>query len=347
MEYLTQYQHGGNIFQWATKLNCSANEIIDFSSNINFIKPTLNYDFYKGINLETYPDPDYGEIKSEIKVKYNISESHDLELFNGASAGIYSFFKWISVKNIVLYSPIYLEYSHAANLQKMNIVSINRLANIDEDIPEQSVVIFVNPSTPDGHHYELLPLFKKWKHKRAIVLIDESFLDFSGYPSLLNQMDYDHLYILKSFTKFYGYAGIRIGAIISTKANIKSLAKHEPPWKLSTFDSQFLIRALRDKELFNKTHNAVNENRSRLIEICQNSSLFNRVFNSTANFILTELKQFDAYQFQKYLEPFKILIRPCDNFDYLNQHHTRLAVKDKNSISKLAKALQQIEKEYL
>ena len=65
---------------------------------------------------------------------------------------------------------------------------------------------------------------KKWIENSCTILIDESFLDFCDKPSAIKYLEtYDKLYILKSMTKFYSSAGIRVGTIVSTKQNIEKL----------------------------------------------------------------------------------------------------------------------------
>ncbi len=85
------------------------------------------------------------------------------------------------------------------------------------------MVVFVNPSTPDGKYYDIKNLMQKWIKKRCTVLIDESFLEFTKNKSDLKYLkEYKNLYILKSMTKFYSCAGVRVATLISTKENIKN-----------------------------------------------------------------------------------------------------------------------------
>jgi len=130
-----------------------------------------------------------------------------LELFNGASTAIYSLFRELDLEECYLYAPLYLEYKKSAILNGYKITDINRFTDINRDITKNSLVVFVNPSTPDGEFYNIYPLLQKWVEKNVTILIDESFLDFTPFQSATNYINsYDKLYIIKSMTKFYSSA---------------------------------------------------------------------------------------------------------------------------------------------
>jgi threonine-phosphate decarboxylase len=141
-----------------------------------------------------------------------------------------------------------------------------------QPILPNSTVVFVNPSTPDGKYYDIDNLLDMWISKNATIIIDESFLDFCIHKSSIEFIqDYDKLYIIKSMTKFFGSAGIRIGSIISKHTNIKSLSQYTPAWQLSTFDMTYITKAIDDKSLQTKTLSSLQTNKSKLISLLQRS----------------------------------------------------------------------------
>ncbi len=341
---MNSYKHGGNIYKFAKLANCNIDEVIDFSSNINFIKPNINLNFNK-LNTSAYPEPNYIDLKEAIKNRYKIDSIAQIELFNGGSSAIFSLFKFLNLKTCNIYSPAYLEYKKASKLFGYKLNLINRFENLYEykNIKKNSLVIFVNPSTPDGKLYNrknIKKLLNIWIEKEATILIDESFLDFTKEKSFLNYINrYKKLYILKSMTKFYSSAGIRVGVLISNKNNIKKLSKFEPSWKISTYDSSYIIEALKDKNFIKKSIKINNKNREFLREVLINSNLFERVYKSKANYILVKLKNSNASKFQDFLTQHNILIRDCFNFDFLNDKFIRFAVKERKKIEKLREFL--------
>ncbi|NQY94232.1 MAG: aminotransferase class I/II-fold pyridoxal phosphate-dependent enzyme [Campylobacteraceae bacterium] len=333
---MTQYSHGGDVESFALQLSCDVKDIIDLSSNINFIKPQIDVDFNE-LDISAYPT--YKNLYKTIATNYQVKSSQ-CELFNGGSSAIFSLFRHLDLKHCTLYSPAYLEYKKAANVFGYKISHINRLNIIEQIVEEHSFVIFVNPSTPDGQLYDINLLMKYWIQQNCTILVDESFLDFTNGESMVKYLkEYDKLYILKSMTKFYSSAGIRVGTLLSQEKNIESLKSTEPMWKLSQFDSIYLQEALKDKS-FKSISKSINAKNSILLErMLKESKLFSEVFASNVNFILAQLKNMNAQQFQEKLLPYKILIRDCSNFDFLDNSYVRIAVKSEKNLKQLQLAL--------
>jgi threonine-phosphate decarboxylase len=333
------FEHGGQIEEFAKELGCDISEVIDLSSNINFIKPDVHIDF-NHLDISAYPiyDTLYEKIANTYKIK-----PEQMELFNGGSSAIFSLFKHLDLKHCTIYSPAYLEYKKACVSFGYELRTINRFENMNLPVKEGSFVIFVNPSTPDGTYYDMDILMDYWIEQNCTILIDESFLDFCDGSSAIKYLEkYDKLYILKSMTKFYSSAGIRVGTIVSNEKNIDSLKRFEPMWKLSVFDSNYLQAALDDKN-FKRISKAINiKNRIVLERVLENSVLVDTIYKSSANYVLAKLKSINANELQEKLKPYKIMIRNCDNFDFLDDTYIRVAVKSGNKIAVLKKALEEI-----
>lgn len=337
---IDEFSHGGGIEKFSQELGCKKEEVIDLSSNINFIKPKIDIDF-NSLDISAYPV--YEKLYESIAQNYNISTTQ-LELFNGGSSGIFTLFNHLNLSVCSIYSPAYLEYKKAGKKMGYTIELINRLGEMKTP-QEGSLVVFVNPSTPDGSYYEMEELLRSWQSLNCTVLIDESFLDFTDSQSVIKYLSkYPKLYILKSMTKFYSSAGIRVGCIISNEDNIENLSKKEPMWKISQFDSTYLQEAFKDSEFKTFAKEENKKNRVVLKKVLESSSLIKKVYESIANYFLVELDTLEAKEFQELLLPYKILIRDCSNFDFLDERYVRIAVKDLNAIKTLQRALSEIEK---
>jgi len=333
------FEHGGDISTFALQIGCDVDEIIDLSSNINFLKPEINCDFN---NLDTSAYPTYESLYDSIRKLYDI-EKPQIELFNGGSSAIFSLFRLFENRTVNIYSPAYLEYKKAATRLNYNIKLINRFTDLHKEIQNDSIVVFVNPSTPEGSFYDLKKLMDSWIEKNCTILIDESFLDFTNHTSAIEYLkSYDKLYILKSMTKFYSSAGIRLGIVVSNNTNIKKLKANEPLWKISQFDSHYIQEALKDKN-FTKVSKALNiTNKEYLKQILKNFQYTQHIIDSCANFILVQLKDIDASTLEELLKPYKIMVRDCSNFDFLDSCFVRIAVKSKKDLEILEKSLEKI-----
>lgn len=333
---MNTFFHGGGVEHFAKTINCDSSEVIDFSLNINFVKPQINIDF-NTLELTSYPN--FEKLYESIAKLYGIKKG-EIELFNGRSSAIFSLFRTLDLKECVIYSPAPLEYKKASTTFGYKTTIINRFFDINEPIEENSLVIFSNPSSPDGNYYNLETLFPLWTKANATIIIDESFLDFTNEKSAIEFLKcYPKLYIVKSMSEFYGNAGIRIGLIISNKMAISNLKRNEPLWKISYYDSYFLLEALKDKS-FKKIAKALNAKNNLLLEqILTNSNLFQTIFPSNGNFILGKLKNSKASILQNYLSKYKIFIKNCSNFDGLDDSYVRFAVKNTKDLETLEKAL--------
>lgn len=333
------YEHGGQIVKFAEELNCSVDEIIDLSSNINFIKPNINLDF-NTLNISSYPI--YDSLYEKIAKNYNVS-FNQIELFNGGSSAIFTLFRYLNLRHCTIYSPAYVEYKKACINFGYELRTINRFENINLPVKDKSLVVFVNPSTPDGKYYKIENLMSYWIEKKCTIFIDESFLDFCEKESAIKYIkEYEKLYILKSMTKFYSSAGIRVGTIVSNEKNIEKLKRFEPMWKLSEFDSHYLKEALSDNS-FKKVAKTLNiKSKIELENILKSFSFIEKVYESDANFILVKLREIKAKEFQEKLKNHKIMIRDCSNFDFLDENFVRIAVKSSDANRRLKEALEEV-----
>jgi threonine-phosphate decarboxylase len=331
---MTIYGHGGDVNSFAAHCGCGHEEVIDLSSNINFITPSVDF---SGVSLNAYPT--YERLTETLAEHYGVT-SEELELFNGGSSAIFTLLRCFDNPTCTIYSPAYLEYKKAALLHGKKVCLINRFEAMDGEVEENSLVIFVNPSTPDGHYYATQTLIEKWSAKNCTILIDESFLEFCGGKSATRFFQtYDKLYVLKSQTKFYGCAGVRVGIVLSSRENIRALRAKEPLWKISALDSHFLITALKDEPFRARSYVLNDEAKTYLKTILEKSPLFEKGFESDANFFLVRLSHMNAKEFQDRLIPHRIMVRDCSNFDFLDEQFVRIAVKSIAELKRFEEAI--------
>jgi threonine-phosphate decarboxylase len=331
---MSTYAHGGDVNSFAAHCGCALEEVIDLSSNINFITPAVDF---SSVTLNAYPS--YERLTETLAEHYGVM-SEELELFNGGSSAIFALLRFFDNATCTIYSPAYLEYKKASLLHGKKVSLINRFEAMDAEVEENSLVIFVNPSTPDGRYYEIETLMERWRAKNCTILIDESFLEFCGGKSATRYLQtYDKLYVLKSQTKFYGCAGVRVGIVLSSRENIRALRVKEPLWKISALDSHFLITALKDEPFRARSHTLNEEAKTYLKTLLENSPFFEEVFTSDANFFLVRLASMNARELQEKLIPYRIMVRDCSNFDFLDERTVRIAVKDIKALMRFEEAL--------
>ncbi len=328
--------HGGDIYTYAKERAISASDVIDLSSNINPLSIKLDFDT---LDVKAYPDIRYDRLRKELSKKYGVKK-REIALFSGASAAIFSLIRGAR-KDVTLFAPLYGEYKRACELFDKKIRLINRFEEPYEDIVAKSTVIFVNPSTPDGKYEDMRALLELCMKKRCELIVDESFLEFTEKKSATVFLkEFDDLKIVKSLTKFYSCAGVRVGAVISSKRHISKLMKNEPSWMISTFDQRYILQALKDEDFVKRTHKFFKKERKRVFKLLKRSPLIERVYKSDVNFFLIKLKYpYNAKKLQSLCDKENILVRDCGNFDFLDDSYVRIAVKGEKETKALKRVL--------
>ncbi|MEA3229057.1 MAG: aminotransferase class I/II-fold pyridoxal phosphate-dependent enzyme [Campylobacterota bacterium] len=331
-------KHGAGIYKVAKQLNCRSDEIVDFSSNINSYYPRKELTVENNM-LVRYSDISYEELNNIVCDKLKI-DTNQIVFYNGATAAIFELIKTLKPKDIYLYAPLYGEYEKASKEAGKRVYKIDRFKELYKKPKENSIVTFVNPSTPDGKYYDLTKLFKLWKKQNCTIVLDESFIEFEKLSSLRDEINsYKKLYIIQSFTKFYACAGVRIGAILSHKRNIKRFKT--PLWHLSSFDVAFLSERLEDELFVSESRKRHQKNKKILEKILKKSKLFSKIYRSDTNFFLTKSDR--AKEIFDFLLKRKILVRTCGSFDYLSDDYLRFGVKDDILHKKLKKGLKKFK----
>jgi threonine-phosphate decarboxylase len=331
--------HGGNIYRFAHTLGCQPDEIIDFSANIN-PEQAVDPAELLPIDFRPYPDPSYTDLKQALGLRYPYPGGIAIEVFNGASAAIFALLKYLQPAHLVLYAPLYVEYAAIARQLSSRVYEVNRFKTCDFRPPAGSTIVFVNPATPDGHVYELTALLQRWQEAGCTVIIDESFLDFTDAPSVAEHIpSFGSLFIIKSLSKFYGCAGVRIGFLAGPSSAVGCLQRLEPAWKLSAFDMAYMQKALTNIDFIERTRQQTSYRRQLLYSLLSGSGLFATVYAGRANFLLARLAEGDGFELQQQLAEARILVRICANFTGLDSRYLRFAVKDEAALDRLRHAL--------
>lgn len=332
------------------------NDILDFSSNVNPLGPSPNV--IKAIkknlkSLEIYPDPNSLELKKKIQ-KYTKIHITQIVIGNGATEIINNFCQaFLSSKTSVLIPiPTFGEYETCAKLAGAKISffkTMNLKSNLQDfisNLPKNGFIFLCNPNNPTGallSKNELRKIIVAAKKKNTIVFLDECFIELvpDHDESLVSVMkQYDNLFVLRSFTKSYGLAGIRIGYGLGPKNIISVLNRIKIPWNVSGLAQHAAISAISTPNYLLKSNKLI-KTESKFLKN-QISKIKNfESYDSTSNFILIKSK-LKSSTVQKKLLKNKILIRDCSNFRGLDNFHFRIGIKKRKENLKLIKGLEEI-----
>ncbi|MDR1510367.1 MAG: histidinol-phosphate transaminase [Synergistaceae bacterium] len=181
------------------------------------------------------------------------------------------------------------------------------------------IIWLVNPNNPTGTILspKELDAFIGRVPKSALVVIDEAYAEFSkAYDmseSALLTEKYDNVIILRTFSKFYGLAALRIGYAISNVEIIHDLFQFRIPPNHNRLGAAAAKAAFGDEEFFNETKAKVIEQREYLYDRLDKLGL--RYIKSEANFIFVNFGK-DAKAVEKELKNRNILVKPGKEFGF-------------------------------
>ena len=331
-------------------------QMIDFSSNVNPLgcHPGVKRYLKKQLDLiSEYPDPSSSDLRANLAWFTGIRKKQ-IVVGNGATEIIYNFCKtFLNKKTPVLIPiPTFSEYEVSAKLCECKI-SFFKTMNLSKNlqkfimkIPRNGCIFICNPNNPTGvliKKKEMLKIISAAKKKSSLVFIDETFIELvpESNESLIKYIkNYENLFILRSLTKSFGLAGIRIGYGVSNSQIIDPLQKIKIPWNVSYMAQRAASAAICYHPFLEKTCKLIKKEKDFISSNLAKSKKFTCCDSST-NFILVKTK-IKSRLLQKKLQRKKILIRDCSTFRGLNQNYIRIAVKTRKENIKLVKALEAI-----
>lgn len=247
--------------------------------------------------LNRYPEPQPKLLKQRLANIYQIEESQ-LLITRGMDEGIDLLIRTFCNPGkdaIVIIPPTFGYYQVAASICGVKVMQ----AKLDElEQLEQGKLIFLcTPNNPTGESISLDKIDKICNSYRGIVAVDEAYIEFSDIPSatcLLKQ--YPNLVVMRTLSKAYALAGVRIGIIIANPEIIEVLKKVLPPYPIAQTCSDIALQALSPIGLY-YTNNKVNEIKEQRLYLYQQLSKCSqviRIYSSDANFLLVTFKDSDA-----------------------------------------------------
>ena len=346
-------EHKPNSHGGINSIKSKKNGILDYSSNINPLgcHPGVKKYLKKQMDLlSIYPDSDSVELKKNLEWYTKIPEKQ-IVVVNGATEIIYNFSKaFLNKKTPVLIPiPTFSEYEAAATLQNCKI-SFLKTMNLNDDlddfidkIPKKGCIFICNPNNPTGillSRKRMQKIIQEANKKSTLVFVDECFIELSDpQQSVIKDIKkFENLFVLRSLTKSFGLAGIRIGYGLGNKKIISILNNIKIPWNVSGIAQKAANAALCYHNYLDKSSKIIKKEKINLKKSISKIEGFS-CYNTDTNFILIKTKQ-KSNVIQKKLLRKKILVRDCNSFRGLNDNYIRIAIKTPKENKKLIKALE-------
>jgi histidinol-phosphate aminotransferase len=226
------------------------------------------------------------------------------------------------------------------------------LNNFEQDLgamansisPKTKIVFICNPHNPSGTFIseEELDKFIRKVPENVIVVLDEAYKEFSESSSFPDSLKYvregKNVLILRTFSKFHGLAGLRIGYGIGRKELIQYMFRTKLPFNVNRLAQAGARAAINDNKFLDKTFKNNVEGKKYLYEELDKLGLEYK--KSESNFICINLKRSSDVVFMEMMKQ-RIIIRPLTSFGLPEHIRVSIGTRDQNKrfIAALKKVL--------
>jgi threonine-phosphate decarboxylase len=155
--------------------------------------------------------------------------------------------------------------------------------------------------------------------------------------------EYNNLFVLRSLTKFFGLAGLRIGYGIGSPELVTALNNVKMPWSINSLAMYATEAAINDVDFIKKSRLLVSQSRKEMRELFK-AVPWLKVHPSETNFLLLEIIQGDltSTQIKEALAKKGLLIRDCKDFDGLSNRFFRVTVRLPEENKKLVEQIKSV-----
>jgi len=343
--------HGGIDYTELNKPDISPSTILDFSVSCNpFGPPPGIREALADTSIECYPDSEAGELKQALAAKLNIAP--DKLIIGSGSTELIRLIAtaYFEPSDLVLIpQPTYGEYEVACHLADTQILKQPALKepdfqlNTDEmtNLLQQhrpKAVFLCNPNNPTGQYMSREQIENVMSScKDTLVVLDEAYIAFTENAwSSQDMVDRSNLVILRSMTKDYALAGLRLGYAIAAEPIISVLKRVRPPWNVNAPAQKAGVLALNADSYLKECGSKIREARDFLIKELERLGL--PPLPSQTNFFLVKVGNVTALR-QALLNK-GILVRDCTSFGL--PQYIRLAPRTLPECQKLIEAIKEV-----
>ena len=338
--------HGGDVY---------SNKIeMDYSANINpFGMPEeITEAAFRAVSdCANYPDPYCTALRNKLSASEGVPFENIL-CGNGSAELIYSFaFTLPKDRPALIIAPAFQEYADslaAAGIEAdYYILSADngfRLTDefLKKDLSGYSAVYLCSPANPTGA-LTAPEIVQQIAASGVRMMLDLSFLDLTEDPKVydipLLCSQYPNVAVLRSFTKNFALAGLRLGYVLSSDADfLEEMSEKAQCWNVSTPAQAAGCAALDNMEWLAECVRRLTAERERVS--AELTALGIQVFPGAANFLLLYS---DINLCEKLLER-GIMIRDCSNYIGLGKGFVRIAIRTKEENDRLLAAVREVLK---
>jgi len=354
VENLEAAAHGGLDYVELRAMGLAPDEVIDFSANYNpFPPPLVLKDAIDTAAIERYPDSEASEFKQCLSVKLGIAQDNIL-----AGSGATELIRLIALAYfkpgdiVLILEPTFGEYKVACQIVGAEVVRewtreednftprVEEMVNLIRRLRPRGIFI-CNPNNPTGCYLtrqEIETVLDVCQD--GLLILDEAYVAFvdEGWSSL-DLISRGNLVILRSMTKDYALAGLRLGYAVADEEIISALCRVRPPWNVNAVAQKAGIIALEDTDYLERCEREVRMAKQFLMTELQRTGL--KVVPSSTNYFLVKVTS--AKNFRAALLKHGILVRDCTSFGL--PEYVRIAARTVPECQRLVVAIDTLKSE--
>lgn len=304
-QMLDSYDIGETIEGLARKLDKKPSEILKLNSNENFFMPinllrSLLREVIEDSDPRIYPRDEYDELKEALGRYVHVSPEQIVigtgsdQMIDLVSRALlrpgdealsieptFSIYERSVKIQQAIYTPIPLREDFSLDVDKM----------LASATPKTKLLFLCSPNNPTANQFKLEEIQCLVEEFRGLVAIDEAYVEFAEHSIVKIINEYENLIILRTFSKAFGIASLRVGYAVSNTYLASTLAdKFQMPYTVSSIGLRMGLKLLDKIEVIKAVIKELKSERSRLI------SRLNKIdgvtaFNSDTNFVLISLKK--------------------------------------------------------
>lgn len=240
-------------------------------------------------HLHLYPDPVATRLREQAAAVYGLSREQVL-VGNGSDDLLTMLMRTcIAPGDRVVYPvPTYSLYDTLVTMQDGEVVQVPfptdfslppRLAEV-----EAKLTFLCNPNAPSGTLIPTRQIEELAQRARGILVVDEAYVDFADETALPLLHTYPHVVILRSFSKSFSLAGLRIGLAFGHPQFISELLKVKDSYNVNRLSISAAVAALEDYAWMRQNVDKIRATRGRLMTALRELGYF--VYASQTNFVL-------------------------------------------------------------
>lgn len=342
--------HGAFDFDELEHLGIDPNDVLDFSVNSNpFGASPYVQEAIQSTPLERYPDRESIALRRALSNQLNVS-SDQIIVGNGTAELIQLAAQAFLQKGnrVLIVEPTFGEYERSAKLVGAKILRwraipedgfIPHVEEIEKMFKENPRVVFIcNPNNPTG---QILPLenLHEWSrsYPDTLFVVDEAYLAFAHEMKSAISLQQKNILVLRSMTKDYAIAGLRLGYAVGDTTLIEALANLRPAWNVNALAQAAGLAALEDESYLAETLAKLRVEKETLIYGLKDLGYHS--IPSHTNYFLLPIG--DSAQFRQKLLTRGILVRDCASFGL--PEYVRIATRTIEENQKLLDTLANLQ----